>query len=124
MEIRKEMPEEVKNQTINGKPRVITEKIPEKIAKKITEKLQLKGKRIQQFFQLSLTIARAQQKQQEFLQLFKSVEDSVSENLKRAFKKLGLAKKTEYLFRFDGRDSFIGVYNPIKKKVQLKDEKK
>jgi len=123
MEISKNMPEEVKNQkTPDGKPRVITEKIPEKLAKKITEKLQLKGKRIQQFLQLSVSIAKAQQKQQEFLGLFKSVEDSISDNLQRAFKKLGLKKKTDYQFRFDGRDSFIGVYNPPKPKK--KEEKK
>lgn len=118
MEIRKEMPEEVKNQIVDGKKRVITEKIPEKFAKKITEKLQLKGKRIQQFFQLSLTVAKAQQKQQETLQLFKSVEDSIADTLKRAFKKLGLTKKQKegYNFRFDGKDSFIGVYNPPRPK--------
>ena len=124
MEVRKDIPEEVKNQIIDGKPRVITEKIPEKLAKKITEKLQLKGKRMQQFLQLSVNIVNAQKKQQELVGLFKSVEDSVSDTLKRAFKKLGLAKKKEYSFRFDGRDSFIGVYNPPKPKPKTQPEKK
>lgn len=121
--MRKEKPEEVKNQkTPDGRPRVITEKIPEKFVKKIKEKLALKNKRLQAFVQLSFTIAQAQKKQQESLDLLKSVGDSISDAINQAFKRMKLGKKKEYRFRYDGRDSFIGVMNPPKPKK--KEEKK
>ena len=118
MDIRNEMPEEVKNQTVNGKPRVITEKIPEKFIKKIAEKLALKNKRLHAFVQVSFQIAKGQETQQVILRDLKSVGDSLSDAIKDAYKKLKLAKKVEYKFRFDGKENFIGVMNPPKTKKE------
>lgn len=121
MEIRKEMPEEVKNEIVDGKKRVITEKIPEKFAKKIAEKLALKNKRLQSFVQISFQLAKAQAMQQELLKDLKSVGESISGAINDSFKRLKLAKRKDYNWRFDGKENFVGVYNPPKPK---KEEKK
>jgi len=124
MEVRKDMPEEVKNRMVNGKKRVVTERIPEKLVKKITEKLALKRKRLQIFVKLAFQIAQAQKKQQETLGLLTSVEDSISDILNRAYKKMRLANRKEYTWRFDGKENFIGVYNPPRPKKKEEPKKK
>lgn len=125
MDIRKEMPEEVKNQkTPDGKPRVITEKIPENLVKDIKEKVGKKNGLLQNFLRVSLQIAGANAQQVQLLEKMKNQEQVISSAINHAFSKMKLKKKTEYQFRFSGKDEFIGVFNPIKKKVQSKDEKK
>lgn len=116
MEVKKNVPEEVKNQMIDGKPRVVTEKIPEKFAKKIQEKLQKKQKLLNQFLQLSINILNAQEDQRNIAKTLKETKESITGNINIAFKKLRLGKKKYYHWRYDGRDSFIGVYNPPKPK--------
>ena len=110
--------EEVKNQMIDGKKRVVTEKLPEKFAKKIAEKLVLKKKRLQAFVQVSLQIANANEKQQEILRDLKSAGASISSVIQDSFKRLKLNKRPEYNWRFDGKENFIGVYNPPKPKKE------
>lgn len=112
MEIRKDIPEEVKNQTVNGKKRVVTRELPEKIKVKVAEKIQLKQKRLKEFVRVSVEVVHAQAKQQELLKTLSSADDSIKEAIQRAFKKLRLGKEKEYEWRFDGRGSFIGVMNP------------
>jgi len=117
MDVRRNMPEEVKNQTMsNGKKRVVTEKIPDKFVEKIQGGIKKKQQLTNQFLQLSVNIVNAQKAQRELIDRLKSNDDSISDTLKRAGQKMKLAKRTEYNWRFDGRDSFIGVYNPPKPK--------
>ncbi len=119
-EIRKDKPEDVMNQTVNGKKRVVTKEFPEKLKKKMEEKMKLKQKRLKEFVGYSFNIAQAQAKQQEILKTLASVEESVKDTMKRAFKKLRLANEKDYNWRFDGRNSFIGVYNIPKPKPEAK----
>jgi len=121
MDIRKEMPEEVKNQkTPDGKPRVITEKIPENLVKDIKEKVGKKNGLLQNFLRVSLQIAGANAQQVQLLEKMKNQEQVISSAINHAFSKMKLKKKTEYQFRFSGKDEFIGVYNPPKAKKQEK----
>lgn len=123
MEISKDIPEEVKNQTVNGKKRVVTRELPEKLKKKVEEKLLLKRKRLNEFLQLSFNIAKAQGKQQEIIKLIDSADASIKEAIQRSFKKLRLDNEKDYNWRFDGRSSFIGVYNPPKPKEENQSKK-
>ncbi len=122
--MKKEMPEEVKNQMINGKKRVITEKIPEDLVKDIKEKMKKKNGLLQNFLRVALSIANANTQQALLLEKMKSQEDVIGSAINHAFRKMKLKKNPEYQFRFDGRDSFIGVYNPPKPKVEKKKEEK
>jgi len=121
MDIKKNIPEEIKNQTVNGKPRVITEKIPENLVKDIKEKIGKKNNLLQAFLRISLQIAGANAQQGQILEKMKNSEEVISSAINNAFRKMKLKKKAEYRFRFDGRENFIGVYNPPKPK---KPEKK
>ncbi len=121
MDIRKETPEEVKNQMINGKKRVITEKIPEDLVKDIKEKMKKKNGLLQNFLRVALSIANANTQQALLLEKMKSQEDVIGSAINHAFRKMKLKKNPEYQFRFDGRENFIGVMNPKPKK---KEEKK
>jgi len=123
MEIRKNIPEEVKNQkTPDGKPRVITEKIPEDLVKDIKEKVGKKNTLLQGFLRISLQIAGANAQQAQLLEKIKNQEDVIGSAINHAFRKMKLKKKAEYQFRFKGKENFIGVFNPSKPKK--KEEKK
>ena len=123
MEIRKNIPEEVKNQkTPDGKPRVITEKIPEDLVKDIKEKVGKKNTLLQGFLRISLQIAGANAQQAQILEKMKNQEQVISSAINHAFRKMKLKGKKEYQFRFDGKENFIGVFNPSKPKK--KEEKK
>jgi len=123
MEISKNIPEEIKNQkTPDGKPRVITEKIPEDLVKDIKEKIGKKNGLLQNFLRISLQIANANTQQAQLLEKMKNQEDVIGSAINHAFRKMKLKKKAEYQFRFDGKENFVGVYNPPRPKK--KEEKK
>ena len=115
MEMRKDMPEEVKNQMIDGKKRVVTKEMPEKYKKKFAEKSQLKRKRIQEYLQLSLQYGAIEDRLVELRKELNSVNESLQSALENSAKKLRLNKEKERTWRFDGKGAFIGVYNPPKK---------
>lgn len=120
MEVRKTMPEEVKNQIMpNGKKRVVTEKLPDKLLKKFQDGIKKKQKLSQDFFQLSVDIVNAEKAQRELVDRLKANNDSLKDIVTRAGQKLRLQKRKEYNWRFDRRDSFIGVYNPPKPKQNI-----
>ncbi len=117
MEVKKNMPEEVKNQIMpNGKKRVITEKLPDKLLKKYQDGIKKKQKLSQDFFRFSVNIISAQKAQRELVERMKATDDSIKDTVDRASQKLRLQKRTDYKWSFDQRDSFIGVYNPPKPK--------
>ena len=116
MDKRNNIPDELKNQTVNGKKRILTKELPNKIKARVEKKVQLKQKRLKDFVQVSLTLANAQNKQQELLKYLTSADESIQDDIKRGFKKLRLDIEIEYLWRFDGKGAFIGVYNPPKPK--------
>ena len=117
MEVSRNMPEEVKNQVMpDGKKRVVTEKIPEKFVKRIQDGVKKKQKLTRDFLQISVNIVNFQRAQQELIDRLKSNDDNITETIKRAGQKMKLGKRKEYNWRYDGRDSFIGVYNPPKPK--------
>ena len=113
MEIRKDMPEELKNQMVDGKKRVIVEKIPEKLARKIEESLRKKQTLLNKFLKISINVLNAQESQREIVKSLNSLKDSISYNINNAFKKMKLAKRKNYNWQFK-RDSFVGIYNPPK----------
>ncbi len=121
MDITRKMPEEVKNQMIDGKKRVITEKIPDNLIKDIMEKVKKKSGLFQHFVQMALRIANAQVEQTKTLEKMKNQEQVIGSAINYAHRKMKLAKKKGYSWRFDGKENFIGVYNPPKPK---KPEKK
>lgn len=116
MDIRKEMPEEVKNQIINGKKRVITEKIPEHLIEDIRKKSQKKGKMLETFLSLSLRVVGGQAQQALLLEKMKNQEGVVNSAVNYAYRKMRLKNKPEYDFRFDGKENFVGMYIPPKPK--------
>ena len=122
MEIRKNMPEEAKNQkTPDGRPRVITEKIPDNLIKDITEKIKKKSGLLHGFVQMALQIANSQEAQRDTLNKMKNQEQVINSAINYAYRKMKLGKKKGYQFRFDGRENFIGVYNPSNpKKPEVK----
>lgn len=121
MEVRKEMPEEIRNQKIDGKLRIITEKIPDNLIKDIKEKLKKKSGLLQSFLQMALRIGNAQKEQSITLDKMKNQEQVINSAINHAHRKMKLGKKKEYQWRFDGKENFIGIYNPPKPK---KPEKK
>ncbi len=122
MEIRKDMPEEVKNEMINGKQRVITEKVPEKYMKKLQENNKKKQELLNKMLKVSVKevdvrqkLANIRKEQEDIGQQIINNRNSVQQILSGAFKKLKLGKRKEYNWQFK-QNSFVGVYNPPKPK--------
>lgn len=115
MKVSKEMPEEVKNQIIDGKKRVVTVPLPKKITEALAKKLDQKGKLIQKFFQISMSVVKGQRAMMDISKQLEDIETSINGRMKDGFKKLRLDKQKDRQWRFDGRSNFIGVYNPPKK---------
>ena len=115
MEMRKEMPDEVKNQIIDGKKRVITEKIPDKYLKEIEELKQKKGKAVQEFLQSSVKVVNAQQQQKDILEKVKDADKQIGDMINYTFKKLKLHRRKDRRWSIKGTD-FVGVYNPPRPK--------
>jgi len=121
LQVSKDMPDEVKKQTApDGSPRVITKELPEKFKKKVEEKTVLRKKRLQEYLQISLQVGAMQDRLAELRKDLNSVGDSIQDAVKNGFKKLRLDRDKTRRWRFDGRTSFIGVYNPPKPKKDTK----
>lgn len=116
MEVRKNMPEEVKNQIIDGKKRVVTVSLPEKHKKIIEDKQTKKRTLAQQFYKISLNLVKGQKAVQDIVTQMENLDKSIGDRIQDGFKKLRLGKKKDRQWRFDGKGSFIGVYNPPKPK--------
>ena len=114
METRKNMPEEVKNEIVDGKKRVVTVALPEKQQKIIAEKKQKKQALIRKYLQVSFNVTRGQKDMQKIFDEISEIEQSIGSRIQDGFKKLKLQKKKDRQWRYDGRDSFIGVLNPPK----------
>lgn len=119
-EIRKEMPEEMKNEVVDGKKRVLTEKIPEKILKKLQESTEKKNKALQEILNASVAEMEAHTMKEQAYEKLKNAKKSMQNYLNTGAKKLKLNKKKDYYWRFDRKDSFVGVYNPPKPKKEEK----
>lgn len=112
MEVRNEMPEEVKNEMVDGKKRVVTVPLPDKIKKILIDKKQKKQKLLQRYVQVSFTGTRAQRELQEIFKQMEDIDRSIGDRIQEGAKKLRLTRQKDRQWRFDNRDSFIGVLNP------------
>lgn len=108
-----------KPELINGKPKVITEKIPDNLLAKITEARQKKQLSLNHLIQITINILNAQVEQREIMLDLKSAKKAIAKNLTQAHKKMRLGKDKDYQWKFDNRDSFIGIYNPPKPKPSV-----
>lgn len=107
---------EIKNQEVAAKNKVLTEKIPENLMDEIKKIGTTKQGTLNQLLQLTIHLLNAQRQQQELLTKLKNTEQKVQNTINYVARKMKLTKKKEYSWRFDGRDSFIGVLQKPKKK--------
>ena len=112
MEVRKDIPEEVKDQMVDGKKRVVTVPLPEKIKKVLDEKKMKKQQLLRKYLEISMARTRAERDGQEVFKQIEDLERSIGSRIQEGFKKLRLQKQSDRQWRFDNRDSFIGVLNP------------
>ena len=118
MEVRKEMPEEVRKQLEDKKRKlalnVVTEKIPEKFINDVNKEKATQSKLTKEFLQLSVNLCNAQRDQQALLERIKNSQNRTRTVLQNAFKKMKLGKKKNYRWQFDNIDSFRGQVIPPK----------
>jgi hypothetical protein len=103
-----EIPDEVKNQVVNGKPRVITEHLPEKSLNEYKDWTSKRQKQLQQMLEVGMQIAKLQKDQQEVYDKIQISNNGISRILQEASRKLRIEKRTEYQWQFKG-DSFLGI---------------
>ena len=127
MEIRKAMPDEVKNQTLpDGRKRVVTEKIPEKYLKKLQENEQRKQELLNKMLGASIReidtrkkLRDIQQRQEEIKQSLIDNQKNVQAIINNAFKKMKLGKQKDREWQVK-HGSFVGVINPPRPKQEKK----
>ena len=123
-EVRKggEIPEEVKNQMVDGKKRVISIPIPAKEIVKIDRAEKEKQQLFNEFFNLSL---RKQGMEKKLMTIYAEIgkrEKVKKEETQKAFKKLRLYKQLDRQWQIKGTD-FVGIYNPKPKNQPPKNKK-
>ena len=79
--------------------------IPEDIMKKIKEKQDARRKIMNEFVEVSLQRAIAEQKEQELLAKLQSNTDSLNAKIGYAHKKLKLDKDVNYTYQYNSRDN-------------------
>jgi hypothetical protein len=124
METRKggDIPEEVKNQVIDGKKRVVTEKLPKGFLDDLDKETEKQKKLAQEFYGLSREVVSRQEKMQEINTRLKNSEEAKGRILQHAFKKMKLGKRKDRRWNFKV-DSFVGVLNVQPKPAPKKEEK-
>ena len=95
----------------------ISEKMPEDIVKVMAEIKVAKMDLAQDFLRSAYKLESVKKRVADVYSRIEEKEKQVSQKIKYAFDKLKLKKKTEYSWRFDGKDTFIGT------KVEKKEEK-
>ncbi len=118
MEVRKEMPEEVKNQVIDGKKRVVTIPIPKKEEDIIAEKKKKRNVLAQNLYKLSYNVLKGKRELVKIQEEMENLDAQIGTRIRKCADKLKLKKQPERQWRFDGKASFIGVYNPPKKDIK------
>ena len=117
LQVSKEVPKEVKEQIApDGKPRVITENIPKEHVEMLEEQKKNRQKFLNQFLQVSFQMAKAQEEQQKLLKKIDDFDNSFRGKIEWVMRKMKLNRMQNRAWRYDGRESFIGIYNPPKPK--------
>ena len=100
----------------DGKPRVVTETIPEEYVKMLDEKKKERQGLLNQMLQVSFSIAQAQKAQQNLLEKIGNLDQSLKSKLEWVLQKMKLNRAKDRNWRYDGKNGFIGIYNPPKPK--------
>jgi hypothetical protein len=90
----------------------VIESIPEKLLKPIQEARNKNAQLSQRFFQASAQLEEAKRRTSDAYDKMMNNSQGINQRIKRAFDKMKLGKKKSYSWRFNGRDSFIGVPRP------------
>jgi len=97
------------------KPNTVKEQIPEKQLRDVKKRLDKKQQLLQEFLQLSITATKIRQKIDDIYERINDNGQKIRTSIQHAYKKMKLGKKKNYQWRFDGRDSFIGIEMPLEK---------
>jgi len=120
MEENKNQEQPKKELAPDGRERVITENIPKEYVEIIDGKKKERQQLLNTFLQVSFQIAQAQKAQQELVNKLADVDQSFKGKLEWIMQKMKLHKMRDRNWRYDGRENFIGVYNPPKPKKEKK----
>jgi len=93
-------------------PNMVTEKIPDKFIEKINALKSDLQNIDNEFFSLSVELVTVQERLSVLKKQRDSKKESFNATMKLAAGKLQLAKKTNYNWRYDGQEGFIGVEVP------------
>jgi len=98
----------------DGKPRVITETIPAEYLKVIDEQKKNRQGLLNNFLQVSFQLATTQKEQQKIIDQLNDFDNSFRGKIEWVMRKMKLNKMQNRNWRYDGRESFIGIFNPPK----------
>lgn len=105
-----EIPEEVKNQIVDGKKRVETVDIPKTFLDDIEKENKKQSQLSQQFYMYSRQFVQLQELLQDLNTRMKDSEEAKKRIYEHAFKKLRLGKDANRRWQIKG-NSFVGVLN-------------
>lgn len=97
--------EEKKIETIN-------EAIPKKLLNPILDAEKNSRKLNRELHNLTIQILALRNRQEKTFKSLQTAGTSIRSKIERAFKKMKLGKKKQYNWRFDGKESFIGINRP------------
>lgn len=105
-----EIPDEIKNQIVDGKKRVITENIPQRYLDDVEDENKKHRKASQEYFYLSRQNIKIRKRIEELAEKLTHIEGQKKKIYEQAFKKMKLGKKKDYNWQIKGND-FVGILN-------------
>jgi GTP1/Obg family GTP-binding protein len=115
-----DIPDDVKNQIVDGKQRVITENIPQNFLEDIEKENKKMEQLSHQFFSSSRQHVKLGDMLQELETKLHDAEEMRKKIYEHAFNKLKLAKRKDYRWQLKG-NSFVGILNiPPKPQEEVK----
>ena len=110
-----DIPDEVKKQMVDGKPRVVTENLPPKSKEDFAEWTAKRQKLLQELLNVTMEATKLQKTQQEIYDKIQTASAGIQKILQEASRKLRIDKRTDYNWQFKG-DSFVGILREQPKK--------
>lgn len=105
-----DIPDEVKNEVIDGKPRVVTENIPQTLLDDVAKEDKKIGEYANQFYNASRQLVKLDKIVKELATKIQDAEEARKKVYEYAFNKLKLGKRKDYRWQLKG-NSFVGILN-------------
>jgi hypothetical protein len=109
-----DIPDEVKNELVEGKPRVVTENIPQNLLDDVEKENKKIEQLANQYYNASRQFFKLEKMVKDMATKITDAEEARKKIYEYAYNKMKLGKRKEYRWQLKG-NSFVGILNMLPK---------